>query len=240
MKKQKINYSNANRVIKNTIQPYFLELSEKLGKSYNLKLYDVFYQCEELVNEAIEKAVKEYPRFEQDIRKYINNDCFYNFCDLEYDNFKTWSEENHIQLDEELQYIGRTSSFYIGDLHKIDGIINLLEKCYGGVLWISEKDHKLVPYISDFISYRDSLDNDRECLEYIINGDFLRDLKNTFSDDLLICDYIQDFKENQIECFREYLSFEVDYCISSCLFEQELEKQEKEQFCIDTATLIFV
>ena len=237
MKKAKINYSTANKVIRDTVKPYLEEISKKLNTVYNLKLYDVFYACEDLTNEALGHAVKEYPRFEDDIKSYIGNDPFYDFCNLEYDYFTDWMSYNHIE--DPRNYIGRSSSFYIGDFHRIDGL-NCLVDMIGGCYSVQIDDKgKIFPYISDIISYKDSLDADFEDLNYIISGDFLSDIKKYFFDDLKVADYINSFKENQTDAFKDYLEYQIEICISICLEDEKRQQEQKEQFCIDTAAIIF-
>ena len=231
MKKQKITYSSANRVIKTDIIPYIETLSEKLGESYNLKLYDVSYYADEII--------EKYPLlYDQEKDNNSAYNVFWYFCEDSYNQFTEWLHEENISKNDIFNYIGRTSSFYIGDFHSFDGVVDILYAICDFSDIQFDSSGKIVPFVDINIDYYDSLKDDQPELEYIITGKALNDIKKHFEVALSVQHYIEDFKKNQIDYFNEYCEF----LENDLQYKKEMKEQrkqfEKEQFCIETISAI--
>lgn len=181
----------------------WIKESENAFLSMNLKLYDVNnYVCE---NE-------------------IDYDLFDLFCEDSYRFFKEFMDENYID-NSIFNHIGRTSSFFLHDLNTIYinrcrydyidwDLLTLITEMFNSYtsLDIAINENKIIideDFInSHFEDYHCTIDeycdDILEDLNYIIDN-LLNDLKLKFEDTLLMYNYIKDFKENQVEYFKECL-----------------------------------
>lgn len=187
----------ANRELKK-VREYFTEL-ENMGlfEYYNLKLYDLFYECD-------------------------NTEDFYNFCEYYYDMFIECVSESCDNNDFEslAHYIGRTSSFYLIDTNKIIidrftlnydfTIDNLFYDMfyYGSFLEFENEiiniDSVLFPF-KDFVDIEGTYESINNELDYIINGEFLEDLKAYFKDSITALEILKGFKESAINDFNYFV-----------------------------------
>ena len=202
MKKQTIlNLLNSN--IKN-IEEKIGNKIDCIGSQENLKLYDVSDYC-----------------CENDIDIELFND----FCQFEYDNFIETLKENDIELG----YIGRTSTFRVqGDFffnddrnyytleeieklslnEKIGYLIENYFYCNYNYIFNFEYDKKgniinfdyeeLKNYI---LSFNDSKEVLKNIYEELFRNNVIEELNNIVS----TYKYIEEFKNNQLECFKEFL-----------------------------------
>jgi len=135
---------------------------------------------------------------------------FDEFCQDEYDAFIEWCNENGHDFEELRDNIGRTSSFYLGKLHSNSGchyLVALVKASsslnYDITLVVDEIDGKFV------INYDASLES-AEDIEDLVNAmlslveDMEKELDDTLDAICSIYEYINDFKEHQIENFKEY------------------------------------
>lgn len=162
-------------------------------ESMNLKLYDTSYY-------SWKSAETDFPEIEEDM-----NDLFYDFCDVSYMFLEEDFKENGYEW-EKRQYIGRTSSFYLSgyqirgyrtETEDIDDILyNIIEKI--GYPYIPDIENGQI-VINDYTE--DCIDN----LEYIGSEEFIQDFNKEISGILKMYEYIKDFKDNQVEYFKEYL-----------------------------------
>lgn len=181
----------------------WIEENENTFLPMDLKLYDVIYYV-----------------FEND----INSDLFNLFCEDSYRFFKEFMDENYID-NSIFNHIGRTSSFFLHDLNTIYinrgrydcidwDLLTLITEMFNSYtnLDISINENKIT-IDEDFINLHfedyhytieEYCDDILEDLNYVIS-DLLNDLKLKFEDTLLLYNYIKDFKENQVEYFKEYL-----------------------------------
>ena len=117
------------------------------------------------------------------------------------------------QLFNELKdNIGRTSSFYLGKLHNTEKdkyCCALTEASYefatyyGDELTFSENENGIYLTISDNIAderIEETVNDMLEMTEVIYS-----DLKNKLDEIIYVYDYIKDFKDNQVEYFKDYV-----------------------------------
>lgn len=178
-------------------------------ESMNLKLYDTsYYSCSE--------AETDFPEIEEDM-----NDLFYDFCDISYhfmvEDFNMYGYEW-----EKRQCIGRTSSFYLSgyqirgyrtETEDIDDILYSIIEQVGYPDIPDIEDGQIV--INDYTE--DCIDN----LEYIGSEEFIQDFNKEISGILKMYEYIKDFKDNQVEYFKEYLQGIQD----DILYQREQEEK---------------
>lgn len=227
MSKGKINYRKANRELLKVKEYIDSVLDPVLSDSRDLKLYDAFYQAEDIINE--------YPLVKDEYEVY---DLFYWFCNDYYNySFMEWIEENNINKNL-MEYIGHTSSFYISRYHNIENIADLFYTINNGYGEVQFSGNKIIPFVDVNISYNDSLDDDVYDLDYIISGKFLKDIKSYFDDALKLASYIDDFKSNQVQYFKDYVENKNDEIIYMMDQDQKAAEKEKEDFIINSACLI--
>ena len=189
-----------NEGVKNIMVDYKELLDKVINVQYNLKLEDIFYYN-------------------------MNNDeeeLFNIFCNEEYEIFHNFMENNFT----ELQYIGRTSTFYITDYRR------QLDKEDYYYLNIKGDKRKALYLIYLALIYEYNLNifdlfifdnesnvidiNNIEMLNFLIstNKDYLREenfkelvynfIDNEIMDCLKVANYIIEFKENQVEIWNNF------------------------------------
>lgn len=195
-------FQSAKRLAEEALNRCFKRLKdneEKWNESLNLKLYDCYGMNE----------------FETDYGKIILNEdfasnAFYNFCVTSYD---TMLEElragNDINFVDIADYIGRTSSFYIGKAHnnekdKFSVALAMLSPTWNGSDVIEEETEAGFK-LSDDIS-----EGDYDLEEYMndmldIVQNVEREFEEAFHEIEVVYDYITDFKKNQVEYFKDYV-----------------------------------
>ena len=182
---------------------------EYLGSTENLKLHEIAMYC------------------------YDNNveiELFNIFCQFEFDNFMEILKENDIELN----YIGRTSTFRvignyfltndnysIYEIENFDNTSIIKEKI---IYLIENYFYKSYSYCFDFkfdkegniidfdynelknyiLEYSDSKEVLKNIYKELWNNNVIEELNNIVS----TYKYIQEFKENQIEIFKNFLEIE--------------------------------
>ena len=190
---------------------------------HNLKLYDAnFYNCSE-------EMQKDFPLCYSNSQKN-NVDYFYEFCEQAYEDYRIlypYHAENE-------RYIGRTSSFYFIPQNENDYIDSSTyknkENFIGDLFSYIVYDVNASYYISlsekNNILFDDKEEvlNDEEIFENVCC--YLEDIGNydvelLFADALELYGYIADFKENQVEYFKDFLHNEEE----TLFFDNKAEKQ---------------
>lgn len=195
--------------------------------THNLKLYDVhFYN-------GSDEMQKDFPLCYSNSQKN-GVDYFYEFCERAY---RDYCNSYPCHADNE-KYIGRTSSFFfvphqettsasdyidsrtyrnkenfIGDLFSY--IVHDVNASY--YLSLSEKNNILFDDKEEVLNDEEIFENVCCYLEDIGNYD----VELLFADALELYGYIVDFKENQVEYFKEFLSGEEELLF----FDNKSEKQ---------------
>lgn len=202
----------ANRELKKVID--FLKENKSAFDYMDLKCHDVSYYC-------WKDMEKDFPLCYACAE---DNDYFSWFCEAEYDCFIEWCKENNIDFNKMRCQLGRTSSFYLQDFTdtNIDYTLeNLYEKVsnYCGFAYVYIDGGNILR--DDFEEYKDET---IEELEYIAD-EFYNDVISYCKDILKVYDYINSFKENQVEIFKEYLEGYEE----TIRYEKEREEKEKAQ-----------
>lgn len=198
----------ANNELKKIVD--FVEENRAMFGLMDLKLHDAnFYSFKDLG--------KDYPLCKDDACE-----LFYGFCEHEYDNFVYWSRENYIDLRKIMHYSGHSSKFRLHNL-SVDNIDFFLYDligevdCYTSTEYINLKNGVIIE--DDIKEYEDET---MEVLDMIANE--LYDLFLSYIEDIQkVYTYISDFKENQIEYFKDYLS----YIHEEREYERECEEKQK-------------
>ena len=180
---------------------YIKENNDALTSYTDLKLHDASFYCyRDMQND-----------FPLCYATYSHNDDFYDyfyrFCESSFDQFTEDLNEKRIDFEKTIDRISHTSKFY----------------CYAG-----HDDAETM--INDFLcdDYSFDIENGRfsfsqyygmgeiiNDLEYFVKN-ALNDFKEKTADAIEIYNYIKDFKENQIEYFKEFLEF----------YESELQEEK--------------
>ena len=233
-----VNYRKANRALQEILS-YIKGIENVWNEQYNLKLYDAFFQCDEIVEKELKKARDQGYDIKMD-----SNDEFYYFCEDSYNQFL--EDLGYMGIEDYRKYIGHTSSFYFSDFRDrytfsanrhLDFESMLRDIC--GIDLNVTGNYICFPYISDNFTYEDSIDQDYEALKYLISGKALQDIKSYFCDIIKEYEIVTNFKKDQVEVFTDYIRCQIEIEQSSIDFERELERQEREDFCINTACYTF-
>lgn len=185
----------------------------------DLKLHDVqSYNWRE--------GPEEYPLPYEENEDY---DLFYRFADISYDQFIEDLREDGIKF--EPKHIGTTSKFYLHD----NDIIEFTGRYRDEFNW----EYMLYNLVNRYgyndvvpdITANGSIDeNDKyleDCeanLKYIAEEMYKEITEYYFGDVIKIYDYIKDFKENQVQYYKEWLEELTDE------IEYEREKEAERQF----------
>ena len=181
----------ANENLKRAIE--VIKNNQAAFESMDLKLHDTSYY-------SWREAETDFPEIEEDM-----NDLFYDFCDVSYMFLEEDFKENGYEW-EKRQYIGRTSSFYLSgyqirgyrtETGDIDDILySIIEQVgYPDIPDIENGQIVIDDYIEGCIAN----------IEYIGSEEFIQDFNKEISGILKMYEYIKDFKDNQVEYFKEYL-----------------------------------
>lgn len=210
-------YQEVNNALKAIID-YLESIENVWNKTRNLKLYDVSFHAEEIIDK--------YPLVKEE---YNECDLFSWFCEDSYNQFTEWMQEE--KIEDCRKYVGRTSSFYLTDIHGRnigETITELMENI--AVYSIDFDDNgMMIPFTAtDYYTEAELIEEYQEDMTYISSGNFLNDIKKYLHDAVEIADYIDTFKKNQIAGFTEYIE-----CENDDLEWQAEQEAEREQAFID-------
>lgn len=164
----------------------------------DLKMHDANYmQADEFTFEYNNATITFNENYIQEL--------FIRWCENEYDYFKDWCEGNCIDLKSIQSYIGRTSMFYLGNLHG-ENLEDILAICNDD---FADSYIELTNGKVDFTESMKNYDGDNY-------DDFLADLlaiTNNLYDDVVgylndiikVYEYIKSVKDNQCEAFKNYV-----------------------------------
>lgn len=204
----------ANKVLKK-LKDYIEEHNDMFGYM-DLKLHDVSFYC--------------YKDLENDfplVAERGGDNIFYDFCEEEYDNFTNcWCDWEGIDFEKMRRFLGRTSKFYLTEWDNDDTVDTIIQNIVDKyAVWYSNifigVDCKY--YLDENCIIDDDAKEDiEEELDFIIN-DLWKDFHSDIEDVEKVYKYITDFKENQVEYFKEWLQNLNDY------FEEEVEAEKKHE-----------
>jgi len=208
-----ITLVKANKELKKVVD-YLEENESAWDKQRNLKLYDAaFYDYKE--------------DFPLTFKKYGENE-FTDFCEVEYDGFLEWLTDENIEKNI-LHYIGRTSSFYVGE-YGGEGIVGIINDIYNNNVYGNafnyiniSSDYKITP----FGEWKLIDDEVQDELNYIVSNLF-DDVKAVFEPIIKVANYIDDYKAYQVSIFKEYLNYEEEELQSGKTVQMEYNHQTNE------------
>ena len=187
-------------------QELLAETEYMWNKSMNLKLYEACDMTVFIKDIAGGKVTIELDGKEADsLFDIFCQDAFSFFKDKTFEDLKVYQDFCDIA-----DYIGRTSSFYLTEMH------NDYKNKYSVALYaidddlLSDVELKTENGIVqiDFDRTMDFYDDDYERLyldlTYIING-LVEQVESVLKDVKMVYDYIVDFKQRQKEMFTEYV-----------------------------------
>lgn len=215
-------YELANEQLRKCMD--WLEANKDAFQYMDLKLHDASYY-------AYDQAAEDFPLLAEE---YNMDDLFYWFCEDEYDMFVEDLENNQgIDFKKMRNPLGRTSSFYLHD----GSIIEFTGRYRDDYPW----EYVLYNFINKY-GYNDTVpditpegtidENDpylADCeanIDYIEN-DMYNDMLSVFGPVVEVYDYIKDFKDNQVDIFKEYLTYKQE--------DLEWEQEEAEKRAAERA-----
>lgn len=135
---------------------------------------------------------------------------FDEFCQTEYDAFVEWCNENGYDFETLRNNIGRTSSFYLGKLHSNSGChyLEALVEASSSfsddtTLVVNEIDGKFVVDYEASLEYEEDIEDLVNAMLYLVEN-MESELDDTLDTICEVYKYINDFKENQVENFKEF------------------------------------
>lgn len=199
-------FQSAKRLLQKELDKCFKLLKdneEKWNDYMDLKLH---YACTEDISFEHNHATISFDNEAQ-------NDWFNYFCEDSYNFFlENIKESKGIDFDELRDNVGRTSSFYLGKLHNTEKdkyTCALTEASYdfvtyyGNELLFSENENGIYLTVSDDIADERIEETVNDMLE--MTEAIYSDLKNKLDEIIYVYDYIKDFKDNQVEYFKDYV-----------------------------------
>jgi hypothetical protein len=192
---------------------YLNSIENVWNETRTLKLHEVSYRASDIIDK--------YPLVKEE---YKEDDLFSWYCEDEYEFFTEWMEENNIE--DCRKYIGRTSSFYLTDIHGRnmgETITELMEHIAGYSIDFDDNGMMIPFTATDYYTEAELIDEYQEDMTYISSGKFLEDIKKYLHDAVEIADYIDSFKKNQIAGFTEYIECKNDE------LEYQAEQDAKEE-----------
>lgn len=196
-------FQSAKRLAEEALNRCYKRLKDnekKWNESLNLKLYDCF--CMNEIETEYGKIV---------LNDDVASSAFYTFCESSYDMMlEDLKENNNINFVDIADYIGRTSSFYIGKAHN-----DYKDKFTVALAELSDTWREtLVEHFEteNGFTIRDDVDlNGEDDTEQYMN-DMLdiaqnveREFEEAFHEIEVVYDYITSFKENQVENYTDYV-----------------------------------
>lgn len=202
----------------------------------DLKLHDVSFYC-------YSKMGDDFPLCKANDRDGEFS-YFYSFCDDEYRAMEeTLGDMYGIDFKDFHYQLGRTSSFYLHDQnivqlnrHRIDigGTIEcIMNNLYGWNNWVWYNDNGTINEEKTLSGYEDYMSSEEEILEnieneldFIINeayDELVKEMENVIN----VYNYIHNFKENQVEYFKEWLQYYEDELAEEKRKEEEYEAKRQ-------------
>ena len=169
---------------------YINENRDALTNYTDLKLHDVSFYC-------YREMATDFPLcYAADVQNSVCN-FFYTFCEYSFDDFNEYLRDNGIDFYKTVDYIGRTSKFYCYAGHDNDAETMINDFICNDYIFEIENGH-----FSFFNGFNETIAD----LKYFA-ANALNDFKAKTADAIKIYEYIKDFKENQIDYFKDFLEF---------------------------------
>ena len=187
---------NANKQLAKAVE-ILKRNEEKWNETLNLKLYDIGYGFN--TDFELNGATIHFDD-EERLRQ------FDEYCRMEYDYFMEWLKE--MNIDENiLQYVGRTSSFYLGKLHgkmMIDTLYECSAEYAFSNICLYESEDGIVVDVEESMKYEEDIKDFINDL-LALTESIVEDVEDALEDITRVYNYIKDFKDNQIFNFTEWV-----------------------------------
>lgn len=199
-------FQSAKRLLQKELDKCFKLLKDNEEKWNNYMDLKLHYACTENVD---------FEHYDAKITfdNEVQSRWFYTFCDDMFEQFlNDLMTIKGIDFKDISDYIGRTSSFYLGKLHNTEKdkyCCALTEASYdfatynGDELIFSENENGIYLTVSDDIADERIEETVSDMLE--MTEAIYFDLKNKLDEIIYVYDYIKDFKDNQVEYFKDYV-----------------------------------
>lgn len=196
-------FQSAKRLLQKELDKCFKLLKDNEEKWNNYMDLKLHYACTENVD---------FEHYDAKITfdNEVQSRWFYTFCDDMYEQFlNDLMTVRGIDFKDLKDSLGRTSSFYLGKLHNNEEdkyCCALTEASYEFNITNLEfnEDENGIHFIdNDLSGYED--------IEDAVNGmlalveTMYDDLKDNLDEIIYVYDYIKDFKDNQVEYFKDYV-----------------------------------
>ncbi len=169
---------------------------EKWNEYMDLKLHD----CASIYNLEIE---------ENGLSITVNDvyETFFDtFCEIHYQQFLDDCSIEGIDFNKLRDNIGRTSKFYLGNLHGNDYISILQDfSCTLGQSMIQFNPNTYEIYFEDENNIDESIVTE---MLYVIH-DTYAEIEYALADIITVYNLIKDFKDNQVEIYKDFIRDEV-------------------------------
>lgn len=196
-------FQSAKRLLQKELDKCFKLLKDNEEKWNNYMDLKLHYACTENVD---------FEHYDAKITfdNEVQSRWFYTFCDDMFEQFlNNLMTDKGIDFKELRDNIGRTSSFYLGKLHNTEKdkySCALAEASYEFNITNLEfnEDENGIHFIdNDLSGYEDIEDTVNGMLALVET--MYDDLKDKLDEIIYVYDYIKDFKDNQIEYFKDYV-----------------------------------
>ena len=185
----------ANRELNKAVN-LLLEHEDKWNDTLDLKLHDA---CCASIDFELNNATVTFSDEEQ-------NSWFNVFCETEYDNFKEWLTEEGINSNI-MDYAGRTSQFYLGQLHDSYLLDTLAAASYEysvDNLVITENNDDVLIDEAKSMEYCNDIEDFVNALLSFAESVY-SEVEDSLKDIIKVYDYITGFKKNQVENFQDFV-----------------------------------
>ena len=169
---------------------YIDENRDALTGYTDLKLHDVSFYC-------YREMATDFPLCYAADDQNSEYNYFYTFCEFSFDDFNEYLRDNGIDFYKTVDYIGRTSKFYCYAGHDNDAETMINDFICNDYIFEIENGH-----FSFFNGFNETIAD----LKFFAEN-ALKDFKAKTADAIKIYEYIKDFKQNQIDYFKEFLTY---------------------------------
>lgn len=212
----------ANEEVKKVVE--YLRENESMFDMMDLKLHKAsFYDYS-----------KDFPLcYKSDEKNTSGYTNFYQFCEDSYDMFVEDLKENfNIDFGKMRVQVGRTSKFYLADWIETTHCKINLEYTITALLcdkYVYNLNYTEINDLCEIVPYGEFTEEDEEVQEELENiigfyDWFIKEVE----DIKIVYDRIKDFKDNQIEYFKEYLECEEER-LQEEINEEITEQNEREE-----------
>lgn len=174
---------------------------EKWNEYMDLKLHD----CAVIDDLEIEK---------KGVKVTVNNvyETFFDtFCEVSYQQFLDDCSMEGIVFNDLRDNVGRTSKFYLGNLHDSTTYMGVLQEFSSVVVLSSlqfKYDNNTKTYIIQFEDENNISETEVEEM-LLITKCVYSEIEDALADIITVYNFIKDFKDNQVEIYKDFIRNEV-------------------------------